>query len=88
MRELYRAISEIPETANEKELKANQEVAKEWKSMEEMQEVNSADQIDQLDDLRLEMKSGNFNLSSSKVGTFRKRNAWSAKRNPEGGNVP
>ena len=38
--------------------------------MEEIQEVNSADQIDQLEDLRFKMKSGNFNLSSTKVGKF------------------
>ena len=72
IRELYRAISEIPETEKEKELKVKQEVAKEWEAMEEIQEVNSADQIDQLAALRFKMKSGNFNLSSSEVGAFRR----------------
>ena len=66
IRELYRALSEIPETAKAKELKVKQEVAKEWKEMEEIQEANSADQIYQLEALRFKMKSKYFNLSSSK----------------------
>ena len=33
IRELYRALSEIPETAKDKELKAKQEVANGWKAI-------------------------------------------------------
>ena len=66
IRELYRALSEIPETAKAKELKVKQEVAKEWKEMEEIQEANSADQIYQLEALRFKMKSMDFNLPSSR----------------------
>ena len=44
IRELYRTLCEIPET--KKEMKSNQEIAKEWKEMGEIPEVNSAGRID------------------------------------------
>ena len=72
IRELCRALSEIPATATEKELKAKQEVANEWKAIEEIQVVNIDGQIDQLEALRFKMKLGNFNLPSPKVRKFRK----------------
>ena len=66
IRELCRAIGEIPETAKKKELKEKREVAKDWAELGEIREVNSADKIGQLEALRFKMNSGNSNLPSSK----------------------
>ena len=66
IRELYRAIGEIPETEKEKNANKRQEVEAGWKAMGEIVEVNSADQTDQLEAWRFKMTSGNSNLPSSK----------------------
>ena len=66
IRELYRALCEIPETEKEKDANKMEEVEKEWEAMGGISEVNSADQIDQLEALRYKMKSKNYNLPSSK----------------------
>ena len=47
IRELYRAIGEIPETEKERMVNKRQEVEAGWKAMGEIVEVNSADQNDQ-----------------------------------------
>ena len=62
IKELYRAISEIPATEKEKNVRKSQKVEEEWKAMEEISEAQSANRTDQLEALRSKMKSGNHNL--------------------------
>ena len=57
IREIYRAIGEIPETEKERNVNKMQEVGEEWEAMEEISEVNSANQTDLLEALRFKMKS-------------------------------
>ena len=47
IKELYRAISEIPETEKEKNVRERQKVEEEWKAMGEISEVQSANQTGQ-----------------------------------------
>ena len=47
IKELYRGISEIPETEKEKNVKGRQKVEEEWKAMGEISEVQSANQTGQ-----------------------------------------
>ena len=57
IRELCRAICEIPENPRETELGKKQEVETGWGPLEERKEVNSADQIDQLNALRFKIQT-------------------------------
>ena len=66
IRNIYRAICEIPEKPNEIELETKQEMGNGRCDLGEIQEVNSADRIDQLNDLRFKIQSGKFNLSRAK----------------------
>ena len=67
IRELYRAIGEIPETEKERNAGKRQEVEEEWNAMWGISEVRSANQTHQLEAMRFEMKSKNPNLPSSKI---------------------
>ena len=89
IKELYGAISEIPETEKVKNVKERQKVEEEeWKAVGDIDKVQSANQADQLGALGFIMKSGNRNLTrGEKRNNFGKRNAGNAKRNSERRNV-
>ena len=88
IKELYRGVSEIPETEKEKNVRERHKVEEEWKAMEEISEVKSAYRTDQLGALRFKMKSKNRNLTRWKSGIISENEMpGGAKRNSERRNI-